>query len=324
MPEGTDNIPTHEAAVRIASNFTGKDVIELDRYETGLCHWVYRCRTASGRLFVLRVARPENRDYITGGIANSRLLAQRDIPVAQVLDGDVPREAAGFPWMIVEHVEGRDLGEVYPDLSSAQKVVLARELVEIHRSVAKLGEGAGFGYAFDRSHAPPCAHWDEVIDRVIERSLGWLAESHLSADREAVLVQRRLEALRPNLREVRPIPFLDDLTTKNVLVHEGKLSGIVDVDELCFGDRMMWVGLTRMALLSANYDTDYAEYLLDELGADQGDRKRCDFYTGLYAFVFLSEQGIAFNADHVEIEERKIERFRKAVESWAGTGSTHR
>ena len=35
--------------------------------------------------------------------------------------------------------------------------------------------------------------------------------------------------------QIRPTPFLDDTTTKNVIVHEGKLSGIVDVDWICFG-----------------------------------------------------------------------------------------
>lgn len=43
-------------AQRIARAFAGEDVVELDRYETGLCHWVYRCETASGVVFVLRAS----------------------------------------------------------------------------------------------------------------------------------------------------------------------------------------------------------------------------------------------------------------------------
>ena len=56
---------------------------------------------------------------------------------------------------------------------------------------------------------------------------------------------------------VRPTAFLGDITTKNVLVHEGKLSGIVDVDEICYGDPLFVVGLTHMALLAMGADTDY-------------------------------------------------------------------
>jgi aminoglycoside phosphotransferase (APT) family kinase protein len=300
-------------AQRIARAFAGEDVVELDRYETGLCHWVYRCEAASGRVFVLRVARPDNRGYIDGGIANGVMLAEQGVPVARVLGGDAE---AKLPWMVVEHLDGRDLGEVYADLSRPQKTALAREVVQIQQKVASLGEGEGFGYTHVAGEPAPFDRWDEVVDTIVQRSLGWLAETGLDVDEEVELVRRRLDELRPALREVRPVPFLDDLTTKNVLVHQGRLSGIVDVDEVCYGDRMMWVGLTRMALLNAGHDVNYVEDLLDELGADDEDRARCDFYTGLYAFVFLSEQGVAFNGEAGEVDEEQVGFLRGTVDVW--------
>lgn len=39
--------------------------------------------------------------------------------------------------------------------------------------------------------------------------------------------------------EVKPTPFLDDTTTKNVIINDGKLSGIVDVDYVNFGDHLL-------------------------------------------------------------------------------------
>lgn len=288
-------------------------MVELVRYETGLCHWVYRCETASGRVFVLRVARPDNRDYIAGGITNGRMLAERGVPVARVLGGDAK---AKLPWMAVEHLDGRDFGEVYAHLSGPQKRALAREVVQIQRKVAELGEGEGFGYTHVAGAPAPFGRWDEVVDGIVQRSLGWLAETGLDAAREAELVRHCLGELRPALRELRPIPFLDDLTTKNVLVHQGRLSGIVDADELCYGDRMMWVGLTRMALLNTGHDVDYVEELLDKLGADDEDRARCEFYTGMYAFVFLSEQGVGFNGEAGEVDEEQVEFLQGTVYEW--------
>ncbi len=315
MPECTHQ-PSWEDARQIASDFVGEDVVEINRYSTGLCHWVYRCETSSGCRFVLRVARPENRDYIAGGIANSRVLAERGAPVARVLAGDTTGEEAGFPWMAVEHLKGRDLGEEYADLSSSQTAALAHEIVEIQQLVAELGEGDGFGYTFGPSDGAPCARWDEVIDRLVERRSGWITETGLDAAEEAALVRRRLDELRPALRSVRPIPFLDDLTTKNVLVHQGQLSGIVDVDEFCYGDHMLWVGLTRMALLNSGHDASYVDYLLDELEAGTEERVRCEFYTGLFAFVFLSEQGVGFNEDAEELDEERVRFLRESVMTW--------
>jgi aminoglycoside phosphotransferase len=305
--------PSLEDSRRIARDFAGESVVELDRYPTGLCHWVYRCETASGRVFVLRVARPDNRDYIAGGITNGSWLAEQGVPVARVIGGDTE---ADLPWMAVEHLDGRDLGEVYADLSRPQKTALAREIVKIQQNVAELGEGEGFGYTHVAGELASFDRWDDVVDGIVQRSLGWLADTGLDADEEVELVRRRLDELRPALRDIRPVPFLDDLTTKNVLVHQGRLSGIVDVDELCYGDRMLWVGLTRMALLNAGHDVEYVENLLDELGANGEDPARCDFYTGLYAFVFLSEQGVAFNGDGEAPDLDGVAFLRKAVQEW--------
>ena len=48
-----------------------------------------------------------------------------------------------------------------------------------------------------------------------------------------------------------PTPFLHDTTTKNVIVTPaGSFSGIVDVDDLCFGDPRYAVALTSAALLA--------------------------------------------------------------------------
>jgi hypothetical protein len=79
---------------------------------------------------------------------------------------------------------------------------------------------------------------------------------------------------------------------------------------------MLWAGLARMALLNAGHDVRYVEFVLDELEADRDDRGRCDFYTGLFAFVFLSEQGLSFNGKNEALDEERIEFLRRAVEAW--------
>ena len=51
--------------------------------------------------------------------------------------------------------------------------------------------------------------------------------------------------LRDEIDSIPPTPFLHDATTKNVLVTaKGAFSGIVDVDDLCFGDPRYPAALT--------------------------------------------------------------------------------
>lgn len=71
-----------------------------------------------------------------------------------------------------------------------------------------------------------------------------------------------------------------------------------------------------MALLNGGQDDEDAEDLLDELGADGEERARCDFYTGLFAFVFLNEQGVTFNDDGEEFDEERLEFLRETVMTW--------
>ena len=91
-------------------------------------------------------------------------------------------------------------------------------------------------------------------------------------------VEAYLERHRAYLDAVAPTPFLDDTTTKNVLIADGTLSGIVDVDYLCFGDPLLTVALTRMALLARGWDTDYIDYWCAAL-ARAAPRPILDLYT---------------------------------------------
>jgi hypothetical protein len=62
-------------------------------------------------------------------------------------------------------------------------------------------------------------------------------------------VTRLVSATRAQLDSLPPIPFLHDTTTKNVIVTPGgTFSGIVDVDDLCFGDTRYVVALTLASL----------------------------------------------------------------------------
>ena len=103
--------------------------------------------------------------------------------------------------------------------------------------------------------------------------------------------------LAAHFESIRPRAFLDDITTKNVLIHEGNLAGIVDVDEICFGDRIAPIGLTKASLLSRGFVIDYIDYWSEALHLNEVERKALDFYAAASAFCFLAEQGQRFNRD---------------------------
>ena len=75
---------------------------------------------------------------------------------------------------------------------------------------------------------------------------------------------------------------MPDVTTKNALIYEGKLSGIIDLDWITFGDQIYFLSLTTMALLSMKADLDYIDYLKDEMNLNKKQEK----VTELYVLIF--------------------------------------
>ena len=99
---------------------------------------------------------------------------------------------------------------------------------------------------------------------------------------------------RGELDSQPPIPFLHDTTTKNVMVtREGAFSGIVDVDDLCFGDPRYVVALTLASLTAAGGPPDYADAWMKI--ANFRDDKVFRLYVALFLVDFMSEHGQTFN-----------------------------
>jgi hypothetical protein len=108
------------------------------------------------------------------------------------------------------------------------------------------------------------------------------------------------------LDDVAPTPFLHDTTTKNVLVTENGLAGIVDIDDLCFGDPLYVLSLTYMALLSSRSSTDYVDFWSNAWELTSLQRTVTRIYTAIHCVGFIGEVGQRFNKDVVEIDHARL------------------
>ena len=197
----------------------------------------------------------------------------------------------------MERLPGSDLGLVYRSLSIAAKGGLAARMVDIQRRVASLPAGRGFGYGQREDDPRLLPTWPAALDQHLDRSRGRMRAVGLV---DAAIVDRvaaRLNTHAAALAKVPPVCFLHDTTTKNVLVHRGQLSGIVDVDNVCYGDPLRTVALTRMSLLASDDDTDYTEAWTAALDLAPAGLRLLDSYTAMYGVDFLSELGQRFNRD---------------------------
>ncbi len=170
---------------------------------------------------------------------NLATLAGLGLPVPRVLAADLTGERLPFGWMILEKIPGRDLRGDLPAMSRTQMTRLAGQIVGFQRRVMALPAGTGFGYAPLGETGPFASLWDLLHE-------GEAATAGVTEPRLAALVRAREEYFR----QARPACFLDDITTKNVIVQGGALQELVDFDFVCYGDPLFWLGLTLTVLTS--------------------------------------------------------------------------
>jgi hypothetical protein len=297
------SLPSEEDAARIVRKVLDEPVLTVNRFPTGACHFVYDVVTESGRNVVARIARPENRHFLAGAIYWYGFLKPKGLPLAAIISHDI--QAEPFPYMILERLAGEDLWAVYPQLSRAQKKALANEITGLQKLTGSLPFGRGFGFveSFESDSFLPT--WIDVLYSQLERSRSRIQAVGIMDVRQVDRVAKKLDNYTSYFAQIAPRCFLDDITTRNVIVHDGKLSGIVDVDFVCFGDNLLTTALTQMSLINLRADLDYIDYWCEAANVTEQQREVLVFYTALFCVDFMGELGQQFNKDHPESVNRE-------------------
>lgn len=287
------NTPDEHQARQIAAQVFDEQPLSCVRFTTGLRHWVYDVVLQSGRKAVIRLSHPNHRAELAGGVFWHQQLEQVDVPVASVLASDI---AAPQPFIVLERLPGTDLGNVFDELDYAQLHLISTTVIDMQRRTNLLPEASGFGYALNYE-TPLQPSWRAVLEASIERSDRWIRKAGVVDARWVRRVENRLDHATTSFDDIAPTAFLHDATTKNVIISNGTVSGLVDVDEMAFGDPLWTTGLTRMSLLSANRSTIYADIQTELLrpSAHSRDDDRINLYTAIHCLGFLAELGQQFN-----------------------------
>jgi aminoglycoside phosphotransferase (APT) family kinase protein len=284
--------PTAEDACRLAGTALGVAARSARRFTTGLQHFVYEVILTDGRAVVARLSDPRDRELVRSAVSLSRQLRPIGVPLPELLCADAD---AALPWMLLERLPGSDLGDLVGRLPEVSLRQIAERVAAAQ--IAAGGTQTAGSYGFSQTpEAAPFANWSELVLADIARSRGRIANAGLFDLAMIDRLDRLVAALKPRLDAIPATPFLHDTTTKNVIVtNDGRFSGIVDVDDLCFGDPRFVTALTHVALRAHDLPSDYAGYLMEAAGWDDDELYRLYIVT---IFVgFMSEHGQRFNGN---------------------------
>lgn len=310
------NQPNETIASVIAEKMTQEKTVRIVRFATGDQFFVYAVTTEQHD-YVLRLTNPDRKPQFMAGIDWQKKLIPLGIPLAPFINTDLNEQYSPFPALLMKRLPGDDLCNVYSTLSSDDKKHLALEMIDIQGKMNALPEGAGYGIMASYEAAPEASTWFEFIKN---RLMQFKERIHKIGVFDISLVDQVMKLAihhESNLLSVQPKPFLWDASERNVLVHEGKITGIVDVDDLCFGDSLFVIALTHVALACDGHDTLYTDYWTEALALNAEAKMRLAFYQLFYVIVFMVKHGA--DTSNKKITQYDVARLNALFENIKGS-----
>lgn len=272
----------------------GETPAVIERCGVGQGNYVYLAECC-GQKSIIRCS--EVKDAYQDTVRWLEKLSAVGVPVPKVI---ARGRFQAYEYLILSYLEGKDIGLVYPQLIKAEKREIAREVVRIQDKVSEL----------EVDDLPSDWSWHRVfVDDMLERAENRILTNGYFDVEKVERLKQEAGVLDPYFEEVKPIAYLDDISTKNLLIHRGRVSGIIDVDWIGTGDRLTFAALTYVALMNMEYDTDYVEYLLEEMQVQDKEKAAFLFYSLIYCVDFMGERGMEFLGRTVEVNRRVIDRL---------------
>ena len=271
----------------------------VSRCAAGQGNYVYQLETGGAKYIVRCSGEAGAYDQTVRWLEK---LAAVGVPVPVVLRRGVFR---GYDYIVLSYLEGEDLGAVYADLSAEDKRAIAKEVVRIQEQAGTLRPEA----------LEPDWSWRGFVDEMLGRAGERIEKNGYFDPEKADRLQEESRRLEGYFSGVRPAVYLDDISTKNLLIRHGRVSGVIDVDWIGIGDRLTYAALTNMALLNMEYETDYVQYLLEEMGISETERTAFLFYTLMYCVDFMGERGTRFMDKVVEVNPQVIARLNRIYDT---------
>ncbi|HEX2857170.1 MAG TPA: aminoglycoside phosphotransferase family protein [Propionibacteriaceae bacterium] len=262
----------------------GPDAVpDADGFATEMSHgWfnvAYRLDLADDRSVVLKIAPPPGvqvmtyeRDMMAGEVAALRLIRERTgVPVPEVHHYDATHELVDADWFAMGFVEGDNLGMVKDSLAPDDYRDYLRLMGRANRELNAI-PGVGFG----RFHAELFPTWREAFGKI-------LADVVADGERRGVDLGWDYAEVRRVIREhehhldgvERPVFCEWDLWESNMIVRDGRLSGIIDHERAFWGDPIMEAGVLAGGAAPDSATTPYLEgYGRGPLTDDEFARRR--------------------------------------------------
>jgi aminoglycoside phosphotransferase (APT) family kinase protein len=283
--------------------------IQIDRIKIGMDNEVYKITLPEGE-FIIRMNKHDSR--MKGSEINIPLFTSLEINVPKIIVCDYSQTFVPFSYQIMSKIEGKDLGLVIESMTDDQLKQLAKEVVAIFKKLATIPTNGKFGWVgVDESRLVDS--WAKVMkaDKIQERNnqTGVVGVDLVNKEKELY------EKYVPYFNSVKSVFYFDDMNSKNILITKGIFSGLVDLDDIMYGDPLEAVGAIKASWYGTHYGDLYTKAIEDEMNLADEERKIVTAYATLNRILWLSEKGIKFNDNtSSNIDTEAVKRDKEVIE----------
>ena len=298
---------TKEDIQKVSEKVFGEFPLEIQRKTIGMCNEVYEMKYSS-QSYIIRMNKVK--ELIYGTHKHLPLFKKLSIKTPDIIAEDYSKTVFPFCYQVQNKIEGEDLGLVIQQLSSDQLKGIASEISDIFDKFNSLEDFGGLDEYKNRQGESPLKGLESRRTSILERN-----EHSKVLDQEILDINDHLlESYKDYFRQLSPRLFYDDISAKNVMIHEGKFNGLVDLDFLSVGDYLDAIG----AIIACWYGEEAGDLYVNEIirlqELDDYHQQLVKVYAIFHLILWTSEEGVRFNSNATgEINWEKVEAKRRKI-----------
>ena len=295
---------------RICKDEFGVKPVEIIRKTIGICNEVFELQFESN-CYILRMN--QEKEWLYGTHKFLPLFQKLDIKVPTIITEDYSKSTFPFCYQIQTKIEGEDLVIVLHDLSPSSLKEIAKEISLIYDKFNTLPYEKNFG---------GLTGMNEGNEESLYQTLKDKREDILARNKSTKVIDNELFDLYDELlatyenyfQSIKPKLYYDDMSSKNVMIHNGKFNGLVDLDFLMKGDYLQGIGGIIADWYGSELGEIYINEILKQQKLDEFQQKVVKVYAIIHLIGWTSEEGIKFNSNSTgEINWLNVEKKRKKI-----------
>lgn len=300
----------NEIVKQISLKYFNKQPVLIERMKTGIDNEVYSVKVGTDD-YIFRL---NKRESIRGSGFYIPMFKSEGIKVPEIIREDYSKETIPYNYQILTKLEGVDIDQVIDTLSDEQLKDIANEISIIVKKLITLPTNKQFGYAgIGREKFRPT--WINVLEEMLTTIKNRTAKTGTVKSEYIDMFQKALEKYTSYFSIVPSQFYYDDMSSKNVIINDGKFNGLVDLDGVAYGDYLEGIGRIKASWYGTKYGDVYSQAVMDSLNLTEQQREIVAVYGLLNRIYWLSEVGIQFNQNTTGIvDSKRIESNNKVID----------